>query len=249
MSEQIEINNSNFLPATVAARQAGYTPDYITRLAREGKIRAQKVGRQWYVHFQDVSNFASSAEEGRTLRGKELSAVRKIEHEQHQSRIQKQPVEWSVPGKLAALSKTLVIVAFGLSFGALNYFSVPASQHARVFDSQVSFLESFAAAFYEFITPRPAQVSVEPDLQDFKTNLGTEDFVSEQESRSYVIQLSPSERADVVAGAFSDEIDVIFDVEMPNSGVIKPSFKESGSTTESQFTFELKIGEVATSSP
>lgn len=249
MSEQIETNNNNFLPATVAARRAGYTPDYITRLAREGKIRAEKIGRQWYVNVDDVSNFASSAEEGRMLRGKELSVVRKIEHEQHQVRIQKQPEIWFVPGKIAALSKTFVIVAFGLSFGALNYFGAPTTQHARVFDAQVSFLESFATSFYELISPQKSQVVVEPDLKDFKTNLGTESSVSEQESRSYVIQLSPSERADVVAGAFSDEIDVMFDVEMPDSGIIKPSFQDNSSTTENQFTFELKIGEVATSSP
>lgn len=47
--EVITIDGQKFVKASVAARQAGYTADYVGQLARAGSIPARLVGRTWYV--------------------------------------------------------------------------------------------------------------------------------------------------------------------------------------------------------
>ena len=47
--EVITIDGQQFVKASAAARQAGYTPDYVGQLARAGAIPARLIGRTWYV--------------------------------------------------------------------------------------------------------------------------------------------------------------------------------------------------------
>lgn len=39
------------------ANKVSYSRDYITRLAREGKILATHVGRQWFVDLDSLNNY------------------------------------------------------------------------------------------------------------------------------------------------------------------------------------------------
>lgn len=47
--EVITIDGQKFVKASIAARQAGYTADYVGQLARSGAVPARLVGRTWYV--------------------------------------------------------------------------------------------------------------------------------------------------------------------------------------------------------
>ena len=47
--EVLELNNKRYIKASSAARETGYTMDYIGQLCRKKKIDAQLVGRTWYV--------------------------------------------------------------------------------------------------------------------------------------------------------------------------------------------------------
>jgi hypothetical protein len=47
--EVVTIDGKDFVKASLAARQAGYTADYVGQLARAGSIPARLVGRTWYV--------------------------------------------------------------------------------------------------------------------------------------------------------------------------------------------------------
>ena len=74
-------NQKKFLPVREAAKLVSYHNDYVSKLAREGKIEAKKSGRQWLVDIESLKLFSLEAEaEKRELRQR-LSLERKKEIE------------------------------------------------------------------------------------------------------------------------------------------------------------------------
>ena len=79
MSTQVEINGASFLPIKDASKLVSYSRDYVARLAREQKIVASQIGRQWFIDVASLKNFAQSAELEQTVRKQQLSLERKRE--------------------------------------------------------------------------------------------------------------------------------------------------------------------------
>jgi hypothetical protein len=79
MSASIEINGLKLVPLKEAAKSFSYTRDYVARLAREEKIVASQLGRQWYIDLLSLKNFAHVAELEQKVRRKYLSEERKNE--------------------------------------------------------------------------------------------------------------------------------------------------------------------------
>lgn len=57
-----QITRPRFLPAKEAAAFVSYTPDYVSRLARDGKIVAEKIDQQWFVDLDSLKLFSLQAE-------------------------------------------------------------------------------------------------------------------------------------------------------------------------------------------
>ena len=53
--EVITINGKKFTKAANVAREFGYASDYVGQLARSGAVRAERVGRAWYVDRDEVA--------------------------------------------------------------------------------------------------------------------------------------------------------------------------------------------------
>ncbi len=79
MSEHIEINGIKLLPIKDTAEAVSYSRDYVARLAREQKIVASQVGRQWYVDLLSLKSFSEIAEMESSVRKQQLSQERKRE--------------------------------------------------------------------------------------------------------------------------------------------------------------------------
>jgi excisionase family DNA binding protein len=79
MSTGVKINNVTLVPIKEAAATVSYSRDYVARLAREGKIVATQIGRQWYVDVISLQNFSTTAETLEAVRKLELRAERKRE--------------------------------------------------------------------------------------------------------------------------------------------------------------------------
>lgn len=47
-----------------AAEATGYTPEHLSRLARTGKVRAVRVGRDWLIDQEDVLRWRAEARPG-----------------------------------------------------------------------------------------------------------------------------------------------------------------------------------------
>lgn len=79
MSSDITINGLTLLPLKEAAKNFSYTKDYVARLAREQKIVATQIGRQWYVDPLSLKNFVDIAELEQAVKRSYLSEDRKRE--------------------------------------------------------------------------------------------------------------------------------------------------------------------------
>lgn len=79
MSTALKINGVSLVPIKEAAKLVSYTRDYVARLAREQKITASQVGRQWYVDVDSLQKFALGADLTDEVRKSALSSARKRE--------------------------------------------------------------------------------------------------------------------------------------------------------------------------
>ena len=70
------VDGKDLLSAKDAAKQFGYTPDYVSRLAREEKILGKKFGRAWFVEEESLKSFIAHAEKEKALRQQELQRER-----------------------------------------------------------------------------------------------------------------------------------------------------------------------------
>jgi|GEM_PF-3420564 len=70
------------IPAGDIAREVGYTSDYITRLAREKKIKGKKVGKKWLVDPVSVAEMLRRKKEEKELRSRALRRERKKEQKE-----------------------------------------------------------------------------------------------------------------------------------------------------------------------
>lgn len=48
-----------------ASRESGYTPEYLNSLARQGKLKAKKIGRNWHTTLAWLDDFVSSTKEAK----------------------------------------------------------------------------------------------------------------------------------------------------------------------------------------
>ncbi len=77
MSPKSLVKKSDTIPLSVAVTIVSYSRDYIGRLAREGKIVAEQIDREWYVSRESLLNFAEHAALEDSVKKKILSLSRK----------------------------------------------------------------------------------------------------------------------------------------------------------------------------
>ena len=54
---EIELNGHALISLKEAAGRVSYSRDYLSKLARDGKVVATQVGRQWFVDFSSLENY------------------------------------------------------------------------------------------------------------------------------------------------------------------------------------------------
>ena len=79
MTSLIEIDGKKLTSIREACSEVSYSRDYVTRLAREGKIVASLIGRQWFVDTETLKNYAAQSQIESAARKNQLSEERKQE--------------------------------------------------------------------------------------------------------------------------------------------------------------------------
>lgn len=54
------VSDDNLLSTRDAAKLLGYTHDYVSRMCREGSLKARRNGRTWFIHRQDLDAFKAA---------------------------------------------------------------------------------------------------------------------------------------------------------------------------------------------
>jgi hypothetical protein len=133
------IDGQEYLSAKEAADLSKYTPDYITRLCREGQVKAKRLGRAWVIERTSLISFQRHVyieEEKRKdeLRQERISEYRKNGKTKHKT-------EPSLPHqKPHNANETLLIRASGVALGgavlvlALVFFPNIVDWHGRFVD-------------------------------------------------------------------------------------------------------------------
>lgn len=137
MEQSLEIDGRHLLPIREILGEVSYSSDYVTRLAREGKIFATMVGRQWFVDVDSLKSYESNSNLEQEIRKKHLSFERKFEcdiRESVNNNKQKQIKNFSRLHKQAASISVMVLFA-GIYLGFFTYnfiFPVYSGQNREI---------------------------------------------------------------------------------------------------------------------
>ncbi len=157
MSTSSQNDGKNFQPIKEAAVAVSYSRDYVTRLAREQKIRAKHVGRKWLVDIDSLRLFAESALVEQEIRKRQLSEDRKLEAKVREAVDEKKSSYEDIANKLH--KKSMIVASLVLSFGVV---SGGLSHHfllKPITDSQVASVGSLVSS-----APEGSLIEEEVDL-------------------------------------------------------------------------------------
>lgn len=258
MSNASIIPNQKRISAAEAGRQFGYTNDYVTRLAREKKVNATRVGKQWYVDAASLESFVTKSELVKKEYADRLRAERKKERVQLAqgaggARVAVVPLRGSRAG---ALAKAGMVVCVGVMAGGLIFVGgLRATEGTLQQAGVLGAIKAFALRLYGFGEAPVALVSAplasgvrESDVQQKVSNVGTVAMRGGGAGGDALVVVPPSDtRSSVaIANSFADEVRVVRDAD-GKSGVITPIFK-SGSSTQYRYLM-VPMGSVQEGSP
>ena len=79
--EVLTVNGKNYVKASAAARDLGYTADYVGQLCRSGKVDAILVGRSWYVCKDSIKGHKSTRYRSTQTKSKESIQKVLVQHQ------------------------------------------------------------------------------------------------------------------------------------------------------------------------
>ena len=246
MSNSSTLEEINFIPAGDAAKQFGYTKEYLLMLAKDGKISGKKEGHKWFVDTASVENFFKGAEIERNVRRKKISEERKKEFERHVKSsydlVSTAPLRQK--RKSTASLEFVSVMLVGLTVGLLGYLGTntpTSSTYADVQAKNLGFVDQLAFSLSSFFGSRTADsVPVQNVTSENSTdtavsqntiqNNGSEIIPEESRSSALIVAKESelnSESAAEIAASFSDEVRVEADPQNPGTGIVIPQFKSS----------------------
>ncbi|OGI16450.1 MAG: hypothetical protein A2Z52_02830 [Candidatus Moranbacteria bacterium RBG_19FT_COMBO_42_6] len=136
-AENEQKNPLEYIPLCEASRQSGYTPEYLNSLARKGKLKAEKIGRNWYTTLAWLDDFVKSS-----------PAAKKEKIEAIDSKIQ----EYTTNGKICDQGKDVVAEPAALPKTEVTETGDnSSSETAEIkFQSRWKMVNAFAATFVAF---------------------------------------------------------------------------------------------------
>lgn len=248
MNVSIHLNGIFYLSSKEAGRLSGYTSDYVTKLAREKKVVATRVGAQWFVEPKSLDRFLQFAEKAKLerkniLRQERLGERKKV-HTEETSVVPTHVDFWvSKNGDIehtavahyttsAAHRTAFLAITSGLALACL-FVLLPSTPTPTLATASLFTSGSHISQMFEHFSLS--------SLQSFFT-FGTTDEVAVKEiqdhpsvhtpSRGIVVMPLSTSRSTMSAlkDSFSDNVDVAVDADGA-SGTITPVFKDGKGST------------------
>jgi hypothetical protein len=212
MEAEIEIDGKKLSPIKEASAEVSYSRDYVTRLAREGKIVATLIERKWYVDTDSLKSYESQSLAEAQLRKAHLSEERKQEQNFHKAKEQLEAKR--VQKHQHVRRKAVVMAGFVLSLGL---FSGVAGQ--VVFSTQLASVSGEALSLQNFQPANSAQADAADVVFLDEPTVPTATFSTKEVQELDVTQngilILPSKSATSPEEVFSDEVRI----ETASSGI------------------------------
>jgi len=222
MSRSLIINNKKYLSSAIIAREFDYTTDYVSRLAREEKIAATQIGRQWYISEESLQRFAINAEAEKNQRNIQLRKQRQAESMMRQQRERNTPVLHTGKAQVA-LAQAFAVVMCGSLLGFLGMTAL--EENIRLSDLAHG-VQKTTVLLVQAIVPNESPIDLVSNLSVLASVFTSQEVVKEEHIFIQAIEnIAPEERApQILFDSFSDEIEVFY--EEDEKGVIRPVFRE-----------------------
>lgn len=216
MSENFFIGNRRLIPLKEVTKIVPYSREYVARLARDGRVAAAQINRQWYIDPESLKNFFEQAQLEIHARGEYVRELRKQEldlHEWWSAFVETQKAR-QVGRTGRVMKKSFLIIILGLFVGLLVTHFAPLGDPAVI---------------ASLIDNRQFASLINADDSAAATNVWYEtgDVVTEDESllNPVGILLMPEGVSEDPTAFFSDEVTV--EVTGPTGGIIHSSTSSS----------------------
>lgn len=226
MSEQVVVGDITYLSSSLVASKFGYSLDYVSRLAREGRVEATRVGKKWFVEPSSVGRFIEESKLKKAKVSAELSATRKRELKNGESSnavfFERSELRPRKNIALALAGSSMVMVA-GLFAGVL-------------YNPHITIFSEWNSSTIQLGAPQVV-VSTDEKLVEQAKNINYFDsrFVSNSPTAGMVV-FSGTTTADTekkVKRSFSDEVKIQF--MSSSTGRVTPLFR--GGKSEGEYNF------------
>lgn len=203
MARTFEIDHKEMHDIRSAATETGYSRDHVATLARNKKIVAAQVGRQWYVDLDSLKQYANITALEQQVKQKHLSDDRrfvrelteKLSEKKNRAKAQKQLHEQKVRKTTMTAAALFLSVLGGLSFLSPQLFTPTNNQLAN--PSVITFTPNQT----EFVALDTSQhhAQIETVFSD-----GLVEVVSMAEEGEAIVLLPEGETS--TSSLFSDEV-------------------------------------------
>jgi excisionase family DNA binding protein len=166
----IEIDGKKYHGVSQVATEVGYSRDYISKLARDKKIIASQVGRQWYVDLESLKAYIDQITLESKNRQQQLSEERRLERLAAARRRREAARRKVVKNFSRAALHGMVVSAlvFGVGFGYVLSGAIDTHNKLAAGESVSPLLAQLATALQKFpiaidteVVPAPPQVAVQ----------------------------------------------------------------------------------------
>lgn len=238
MTQIKEIDGKKYLSARSASKLVGYSSDYVTRLARQGKIDAERIENQWFVEPESLKLFTLNAEAEKRNRKEKLREERLSERSESLRHANEEVlISQMNSARNSSIAQTAILTACLFLLLNIFWFSYESKLNTTALFGGLSEIGSLLSdAVIEPIPEFVSQVASFAFVQDLERNSDLPETLqveqdssgSDQSDFQGIVLFGEEEGDDEyienVRESFSDEVQVDFDSE--DSGVITPVFKE-----------------------
>ena len=133
-----EIFEKKLISTKNAAELSGYSSDYLSRLARSGKIHGKRIGRSWFVDKDSLMNFLAHQEDRKIDYARALARARETEYREYNSSLRNATKTLSKPVRVPFADiarKSINSQAFAFSVATVVVVSSALLAHAAVLPS------------------------------------------------------------------------------------------------------------------
>ncbi len=213
MTSSLEINGKKMHSIKYASGHAGYSHDYVTKLAREGKIVATQIGRNWFVDLDSLEHYATIMRTEQLLRQQQLSDERKRERQLREMVEKKAALRTQYRRRLALRSKVLtsLVLVLGLATGfALSRMPLISTEINRQVAS-APLLQQKSPNNADVVSATEAVSPAEADHLNFSDETFQLSTLSEANNGILILPNATSSDPVDVTEFFSDDVKVLTD--------------------------------------